>query len=90
MIMIAFKGAIGDFLQSPHCAANCLPHVRTLKRPGANRVQITCNTSETNHVQHVCLMVRRDSSTIEFDRVYIALILVYCLAETMNKWRITD
>ena len=27
IMMIALKGAIRDFLQSPHCAANCLQHV---------------------------------------------------------------
>ena len=39
IIIITFKGAIRDFLQSPHSAANCLQHVRTLKWPG--------------HVQHI-------------------------------------
>ena len=67
--IIAFKGAIRDFLQSPHCAANCLQHVRS-SGPGRNRVQITCNTSSTYHVQHVtCHVVRRDSAAIKFDRV---------------------
>ena len=49
IIIIAFKGAIRDFLQSPHSAANCLK--RTLKWPGRNRVQITCNTSSAYHLQ---------------------------------------
>ena len=44
MIITAFKGAIRDFLQSPHCAANCLQHVL-----------ITFNTSSAYHVQHVVL-----------------------------------
>ena len=52
MIIIAFKGAVQDFLQSPHCAVNCLQHVRS-SGPGRNRVQITCNTSSAYHVQHV-------------------------------------
>ena len=44
----------------------------TLKWPGCNCVQITCNTSGAYHVQHVmCHLVRRDSSAIKFDRVYI-------------------
>ena len=38
MNIIAFKGAIQDFLQSPHCAANCLQHVRS---------------SGPGHVQHI-------------------------------------
>ena len=29
IIIIAFKGAIQDFLQSPHSAANCLQHARS-------------------------------------------------------------
>ena len=27
--IMTLKGAIYDFLQSPHCAANCLQHVRS-------------------------------------------------------------
>ena len=42
-IIIAFKAAIRDFLQSPHSAANCLQHVRS-SGPGA----IVCK-----HVQHI-------------------------------------
>ena len=30
--MIALKGAIRDFLQSPHCTANCLQYVRSSGR----------------------------------------------------------
>ena len=29
IIIIAFKGAFRDFLQSPHSAVNCLRHVRS-------------------------------------------------------------
>ena len=61
-----------------------LSPTRTLKWPGRNRVQITCNTSGDDHVQHV--MVRRDSSAIKFGRTEIAFILalfsvvaVFCL-----------
>ena len=43
---------------------------RTLKWPGRNFVQITCNTSSAYHMQHVaCHIVRRDSSAIKFERV---------------------
>ena len=54
---------------------------RTLKWPERSRVQITRNTSSAYHVQHVCHVVRRGSSAIEFDRVEIAFILAlfYCL-----------
>ena len=49
---------------------------RSLKWPGRNRVQITCNTSGAYHVQHVvCHVLRRDSSAIKFERVEIAFIL---------------
>ena len=47
IIIIAFKGAIWDFLQYPHSAANCLQHVRS-SGPG------TCNTSSAYHVQASC------------------------------------
>ena len=42
-IIIAFKGAIRDFLQSPHRAANCLQHVRS-SGPGA----IVCKSRATH------------------------------------------
>ena len=76
IIIIAFKGAVRDFLQSPHSAANCLQHVRS-SGPGAivcksratHRALITCKCHAT------CHLVRRDSSGIKFDRVEIAFIL---------------
>ena len=52
-----------------------LSPTRTLKWPGRNRVQITCNTSRAYHVQVsyvTCHLVRRDSSAIKFDRVEMA------------------
>ena len=75
IIIIAFKGAIRDFLQSPHSAANYLQHVRS-SGPGA----IVCKSRATHWALitckcHVtCHLVRRDSSAIKFDRVYIAFI----------------
>ena len=74
-IIIALKGAIPDFLQSPHSAANCLQHVRS-SDPGATVCKshathwafITCKCHVT------CHLVRRDSSAIKFDRVKIAFI----------------
>ena len=50
MIIIAFKGAIQDFLQSPHCAVNCLQHV-----PGAILCKSRPNTLCAYHMQHVVL-----------------------------------
>ena len=62
IIIISFKGAIRDFLQSPHSAANCLQHARS-SGPGAtvcksrvtHRALITCKCHVT------CHLVRRDS-----------------------------
>ena len=47
----------------------------TLKWPGSNRVEITCNTLGAYHVQHVCHVVQSGSSAIKFDRVEISHIL---------------
>ena len=52
-----------------------LSPTRTLKWPGRNRVQSTCNTSSVYHVQLVVYhLVERDSSAIKFNRVYITFI----------------
>ena len=75
IIIIAFKGAIRDLLQSPHSAANCLQHVRSsgpsaivYKSRATHRALISCKCHVT------CHLVRRDSSAIKFDRVEIAFI----------------
>ena len=75
IIIIAFKGAIRDFLQSPHSAANCLQHVRSVgpgttmcKSRATHRALITCKCHVT------CHLVRRDSSAIKCDRVETAFI----------------
>ena len=53
-----------------------LSPTRTVKRPGRNRVQITCNTPSAYHMQPaVCHVVRRDSSASKFDRAEIAFML---------------
>ena len=75
IIIITFKGAIQDFLQSPHSAANRLQHEHS-SGPGAtvcksretHRALITCKCHVT------CHLVRRDSSAIKFDRVEMAFI----------------
>ena len=55
------------FLQSPHCAANCLQH---------NHLQITCDTSTAYYVQYAsCHLVQRDSLAIKVERVETAFIL---------------
>ena len=60
VIVIALKGAFEIFtISSLRCEQS---PKRTLKWPGPNRVQITCNTSSAYHVQHVvCHVTRRDS-----------------------------
>ena len=78
IIIIALKGAIRDFLQSPHSTANFLQHV-CASGPGAivckscatHRALITCKCLVT------CHLVRRDSSAITFDRVEIAFIWAF-------------
>ena len=71
-IIIVFKGAIRDFLRSPHSAANCLQHsgpgATVCKSQATHRALITCKCHVT------CHLVRRDSSAIKFDRVEIAFI----------------
>ena len=75
IIIIAFKGAVRDFLQSPHNAVNCLQHVRSsglgaivCKSRATHLTLFTCKFHVTFH------LVRRDSSAIKFDRVEITFI----------------
>ena len=86
IIIIAFKGAIQDFLQSPHSTANCLQHARSsgtgtivCKSHATHRTLITCKS----HV--MCHLVRRDSSAIKFDRVETHLFELILLAESLNR-----
>ena len=53
MTIIAFKGAIRDFFTISSQRRELSP-TRTVKWSGRNRVQITCNTSSTYHVQVSC------------------------------------
>ena len=57
LIIIAFKGAIGDFFTISLQCRKVSP-TRTLKWPGYNRVQVTCNTSRVYHVQVSCYVPR--------------------------------
>ena len=85
IIVIAFKGAIRDYLQSPHSAANCLQHVR-LSGPGA----VVCKSCATHWALITCkcrvtgLLVGRDSLAVKFDRVEVTFILV--LFDWLNHW----
>ena len=72
--IVALKGAVRDFLQSPHCAANCLQQERS-----SGLGAIVCKSRATHrgphHVQHVvCHVVRRGSSAIKFGRAELAFI----------------
>ena len=58
--MIACKDSVRDFLQSPHCAVNCLQHVGSngqgaivCKSRAKHRAPFACNTSSAFHVQHI-------------------------------------
>ena len=57
IIIIAFKGAIRDLLQSPHSDANCLQHVRSsgpgttvCKSRATHRALIMCKCHVTCHL----------------------------------------
>ena len=50
-IIITFKGAIRDFLQSPHCTANCLQHTHS-SGPGA----VVCKSRATHQALITCNM----------------------------------
>ena len=89
IIIIVFKGAIRDFLQSPHSAANRLQHVRS-SGPGAivcksratHRALITCQVS--------CYVPFGTKGQLSYsvwqswNRIYLSFIL---LAEPLNRWR---
>ena len=69
-LIIALKGAIPDFLQSPHSAADRLQHIRSsglgvivCKSRAVDRVQITCNGSCANHVQWIERLSRATCDT---------------------------
>ena len=73
---MTLKGAVHDFLYNlpiaPRTVSNSYTHVARVK----SRVQITCNTSDTYHLQQaLCHAVWKDSSTNKLDRAEIALIL---------------
>ena len=53
IVIITFRGAIRDFFTISSQRRELSP-TRTLKWPGRNRVQITCNTSSAYHVQVSC------------------------------------
>ena len=87
-ITIALKGAIRDFLQSPHCSTNRLQHV--LKWPGRNRVQITCSTSSAYHMQQVMLRATWYEGTghlLSLTEFKSHLFEHYFIGWSINRWR---
>ena len=69
------------FLQSP---------TRTLKWPGRNRVQITCNTSSAYNVQHVMLRATWYEGTaqlLSLTEFNSHLFELYSIGWTINRWR---
>ena len=64
IIIIAFKGAIRDFFTISSMRREPSPTC-TLKWPGSNLVQITCNTSSACHVQHVVLRATSYKGTVQ-------------------------
>ena len=69
ILIIAFKGAIQNILQSPHCTTKCFQHVSSSgwAQSCANHVQhIECLSRLTCH--DTCHVVRKDGSAIKFDR----------------------
>ena len=89
IIIIAFQGAIRDFLQSSHSSADCLLHVRSsglgaimCKSRATHRALITCKCRVT------CHLVRRDSSAIKLDRVEIAFIWAYFIGWIIKPMKV--
>ena len=85
IIMISLKGANQDFSPSPHCAANCLQHIRSsgqgavVYKSRATQALVMCNMCATWHKGTAQLL-----SLTEFKLHYVSFIL---LAETINWQR---
>ena len=64
MIMIALKGVIRDFLQSPHCTANCLQYIRSIVSLKSREFTFrhTCAT-DTKTCSHTCPTASQDLLT---------------------------
>ena len=86
MMIIALKGAIRDLLQSPHCAANCLKHVRlsglgaiVCKSRAAHRALITHNMCATWYEGTAQLLSLTEFQSHLFEHYFIGW--------TINWWR---
>ena len=92
IIIIAFQGAIRDFFTISSLrrepSSTC-----TLKWPGRNRVQITCNTSSAYHMQHVVLRVtwyKGTAQLLSLTESKSLLFQLYFIGWTINWWRLSD
>ena len=61
----------------------------TLKWPGRNRVQITCNTSSAYHLQHVVLRTtwHKETAQLSLTECKLHLFELYLIGWTINQWR---
>ena len=67
-----------------------LSPTRTLKWPERNRVQITCNTPNAYHVQHVVLRATWYEGTaqlLSLTELKSHLFELYFIGRTINRWR---
>ena len=87
IIIIALRGAIPDFLQSSHCAANFLQHVRSsgqgaivCKSHATHRAFITCFTSCATWYEGAAQLL----SLTELNPISFSFIL---LVETISRRR---
>ena len=60
VIIIAFKGAVQNFFQSLHCAANCLQHVRS-SGPGKCKSWLNVADSEIVHFEVSIVQIKVES-----------------------------
>ena len=85
VIVIAFQGAVRDFLQSPHCAANCLQHIRS-----SGLGAIMCNTLSTYHKQHDVLCAtwyKGTAQLLSLTECKSHLFELYFIGWTIDWWR---
>ena len=70
---------------SPRCKPS---PTRTLKWPGRNRVQITCNTSSAYHVQHVLPVTwyKGTAPLLSLTELTSHLFQLHFIAWTINQW----
>ena len=76
IIMIVLKGTIRDCLQSPHCAAKCLQHIRgqgaiVCKSRATHQALITCNMCSTWYEGTAQLLALTDFKSHLFQLYFI-------------------